>query len=112
HIPTSFMQSSFSSLHDQALAPIEEQEESSAMIQTDTLVKVETLKEVDRKLEEVDDQPTEKHAHIREKKKRFADLNIEEKIKYCMKTSPYIPPITCAIKTDEKTIVGTIHMYE
>lgn len=38
----------------------------------------------------------------------FAELSLEEKVKYCTSTSTHIPKILCLIKTKERTIVGTI----
>src|SRR5699024_2936630 len=70
---------------------------------------VEPIPELD---DSVEIEETESDIKEAEEEQSFAELSIEEKVKYCTSTSSYIPKILCMIKTKEQAIVGTIANYE
>ncbi len=104
HLPQTMMQYVYSSLRDETPYPkIESEEQSSA-------TKVQTKDDTENDSTQIDQ--SDKRVEKQWKEKRFADLTIQEKIDYCISTSPHIPNIICAIKTKTTTTVGMIRSSE
>lgn len=120
HLPKTMMQYAYSSLRDQVThthTHTEHEEEhldpSPTTQQTkDKLENVSAATDEQTKTDSIKEEVVHDTKEKKQKEKKFADLTIEEKVQYCISTSPHIPHIMCSIKTETTTTVGVIRSFE
>ncbi|GAA0455169.1 CotO family spore coat protein [Alkalibacillus silvisoli] len=70
-------------------------------------------KNVDESVDESVEEDVGKEAELEQSKRRkFQDMNLEERLKYMVDLPSILPKMKCEVKTDNQTYIGTIEMCD